>query len=99
MKIQLRSSELACLLDQAPSSVRWLSLDCFDTLVWRATATPVDVFADLDFGGGAIEPRRRAEGAARHAAKLFRDSFEVGIEEIHERLRPGGDVAASVAAE
>ncbi|HEU4969073.1 hydrolase [Sphingomonas sp.] len=99
MKIQLRSSELATLLDQAPPSVRWLSLDCFDTLVWRDTATPADVFADLAFPGGAIEPRRRAEGAARHAAKLFRDSFEVGIDEIHARFRPGGDVAAAVAEE
>jgi len=99
MKIQLRSSELASLLDQAPASVRWLSLDCFDTLVWRDTATPADVFADLSLPGGAIEPRRRAEGGARHAAKLFRDSFEVGIEEIHARFRPGGDVAGSVAEE
>ncbi|GAO40526.1 hypothetical protein SCH01S_48_01880 [Sphingomonas changbaiensis NBRC 104936] len=99
MKIQLRPSELNRLLDQAPHSVRWLSLDCFDTLVWRDTAIPADVFADLPFPGGAMEPRRRAEGAARHAAKLFRDSFEVSIEEIHERLRPGGDVAGSIAQE
>jgi FMN phosphatase YigB (HAD superfamily) len=99
MKIQLRAHELGTLLDQVPATVRYLSLDCFDTLVWRDTATPVDVFAGLDFAGGAIEPRRRAEGAARHHAKLFRDSFEVSIEEIHDRLRPGGDAAASVAAE
>lgn len=99
MKIQLRTSELGTLIDQAPDTVRYLSLDCFDTLVWRDTATPVDVFADLERAGGAIEPRRRAEGAARHSAKLLRDSFEVSIEEIHARLRPGGDAAASVAAE
>ncbi|MBA2918963.1 hydrolase [Sphingomonas sp. MAH-20] len=99
MKIQLRSSELSTLLDQAPPGVRWLSLDCFDTLVWRDTATPADVFADLDFPGGAIEPRRRAEDAARAWAKLYRDSFEVSLDDIHERLRPGGDVAASVEAE
>lgn len=99
MQIQLRSFELARALDEAPETVRWLSLDCFDTLLWRDTATPSDVFADLPFAGGAIEPRRRAEGAARHSAKLFRDSFECSIEEIHARLRPGGDVAASVAEE
>lgn len=99
MQIQIRSSDLSGLLDQAPETVRWLSLDCFDTLVWRDTAAPTDVFADLELAGGAIEPRRRAEGAARHSAKLFRDSFEVSIEEIHARLRPGGDVAASVDAE
>lgn len=99
MKIQLRPHELCRLLDEAPPGVRWLSLDCFDTLVWRDTATPADVFADLTLPGGAMEPRRRAEGAARHAAKLFRDSYEVGIEEIHARLRPGGEVQASIAEE
>jgi FMN phosphatase YigB (HAD superfamily) len=99
MKLKLRSFELRRILDEAPAGTRWLSLDCFDTLVWRDTAAPADVFADLEFAGGAIEPRRRAEGAARHNAKLFRDSFEVSIEEIHDRLRPGGDAAASVAAE
>lgn len=99
MRIAVRPSDLPSLLDHAPETVRWLSLDCFDTLVWRDTATPADVFADLSFEGGAMEPRRRAEGAARRAGKLFRDSYEVSIEDIHERLRPGGDVGASIAAE
>lgn len=99
MQLSLRSFELNRLLDEAPEGVRWLSLDCFDTLVWRDTATPADVFADLEFPGGAIEPRRRAEGAARHHAKLFRQSTEVSVEEIHARLRPGGDAAVSVADE
>ena len=34
-----------------------LSLDCFDTLLWRDTQAPRDVFADLAFAGGAVEPR------------------------------------------
>lgn len=99
MKISVRAHELGTLLDRAPDGVRWLSLDCFDTLVWRDTATPADVFADLALDGGAMEPRRRAEGAARQAGKLFRDSIEVSIEEIHARLRPAGDTAASVEDE
>ena len=99
MRIAVRPSDLPNLLDQVPDSVRWLSLDCFDTLIWRDTAIPADVFADLDFAGGAMEPRRRAEGAARQAARLFRHSIEVSVEEIHARLRPGGEVAASVAEE
>jgi FMN phosphatase YigB (HAD superfamily) len=99
MKLSVRSSDIASLLDRAPDGTRWLSLDCFDTLVWRDTATPADVFADLAFEGGAMEPRRRAEGAARQAKKLFSGSIEVAIQDIHERLRPGGDVEASVTAE
>jgi FMN phosphatase YigB (HAD superfamily) len=99
MNLSVRASELATLLDRAPAGLRWLSLDCFDTLVWRDTATPADLFADLALDGGAMEPRRRAEAAARHASRLFRQSNEVTIEEIHARFRPNGDVAAWVAAE
>jgi FMN phosphatase YigB (HAD superfamily) len=99
MQLSLRSFELDRVLDEAPEGVRWLSLDCFDTLIWRDTATPADVFADLPFPGGAMEPRRRAEGAARHHAKLFRDSSEVTLNEIHARLRPAGDIEASIADE
>lgn len=99
MKISVRAHDLATLLDRAPEGVRWLSLDCFDTLVWRDTATPADVFADLAMDGGAMEPRRRAESAARREGKLFRNSIEVSVEEIHARLRPGADANASAADE
>ena len=57
----IRTSELATLLDSIPPGVRYLSLDCFDTLVWRNCATPADVFADLTAPGGAIPLRRAAE--------------------------------------
>ena len=59
MKTTVRASELSTLLDRAPTSVRILSLDCFDTLLWRDVNAPNDVFADLEVAGGGLEPRRR----------------------------------------
>jgi len=97
----VRAHEIATLLDRAPEGLRYLSLDCFDTLLWRDTCAPIDVFADLEIAGGAIQPRRRAEAAARREAYLDHGSVEVSIEAIHARLNPGTAeaVTASVKAE
>jgi len=96
-----RAHELPTLLDRAPVGLRYLSLDCFDTLLWRDTGAPVDVFADLGLDGGAIQPRRGAESAARRAAHLDTGRNEVSIEAIHQRLHPrdADAAAASTAAE
>ena len=99
MTMAIRTSELATLLDAAPSGVRYLSLDCFDTLVWRNCATPADVFADLSAPGGAIQVRRSAETLARNGRRVADGGTEIGIADIHRALRPGGDVAASIAEE
>ncbi len=54
MQIVAKAAELADILESAPAGVRILSLDCFDTLIWRNVQAPVDVFADLRIRGGAI---------------------------------------------
>ena len=77
MKIQLRSYELATLLDQAPPSVRWLSLDCFDTLVWRDTAAPADVLlrtlppVEYAPNGAVIVPYTVSAVGKRFLTRLF----------------------------
>lgn len=85
----------------AGSTARILSLDCFDTLLWRNMHAPGDVFADL---GATTMPdqRRWAEGNARARALLARRSNEATIAEIYATLLPGADQAArddAVAAE
>jgi len=98
MKISLSARDLPNLLDRVPHGVTVLSLDCFDTLLWRNAQAPSDVFVDLGFEGGSIEPRVRAERQAR-AGQAFRlGRNEVSIEAIHARLVPGGDEAAIAAA-
>lgn len=96
----IRAHDIASLLDQAPSSIRVLSLDCFDTLLWRNVHAPIDVFADLPVVGGGVEPRVRAERYARHFRRQREGFDEVSIEAIHAVLEPDETRrAASVAAE
>lgn len=43
-KTQITAAELPFLLDYFNKDITTLSLDCFDTLIWRQTAAPKDVF-------------------------------------------------------
>jgi FMN phosphatase YigB (HAD superfamily) len=99
MKIAIRAHELTSLIDRLPAGTRWLSLDCFDTLVWRTVATPPDLFVELASEGGAIPLRQTADKLARNLCLIGGESQEISIERIHAELRPGGDIEASVAEE
>ncbi|ARR52487.1 hydrolase [Rhizorhabdus wittichii DC-6] len=102
MKISVTAQQIPSLLDEASAGVSVLSLDCFDTLLWRNVQAPSDVFAELGLEGGAIDPRVLAERQARRGQALLTGRNEVSIEAIHARLVPGGDpaaIAASVQAE
>lgn len=93
MKVTVRAAELATLLDQAPKGLRYLSLDCFDTLVWRNVQAPRDVFADLPVAGGGVGPRMWAEKRARKLAKFNERRNEVSIGEIYRRMFPSASDA------
>ena len=74
-------ARLATALDNAPPGIEILSLDCFDTVIWRNTHAPRDVFADLPEAGSSINQRMWAEQLARLRAR--RNSCdEVSIAEI-----------------
>ena len=79
--------------------VRVLSLDCFDTLLWRDTHAPSDVFRVLD--GPSPMQRIWAEQRARAGALLRHRRNEVGIAEIYAQLLPNADasVRASMVAQ
>jgi len=97
LKISATASDLSTILDQAPD-IEWLSLDCFDTLVWRATHAPLDVFADLPFEGGGIEPRRWAERQARMETIAIEQRAEISLQDIYRRLMPLATEAEREAA-
>ena len=102
MKISVSAQQIPSLLDRAPLGVTVLSLDCFDTLLWRNTQAPSDIFTELGFEGGSIDPRVRAERKARQAQAFRHGRNEVPIEAIHARLLPAAgeaELAASVRAE
>jgi len=98
MKISVRSSELNDLLTRMPEGTKILSLDCFDTLLWRNTHQPSDVFADIPFPGGAREQRGTAEALARRLSAFTENRSEVSIEQIYRKMLPLADEVAVAAA-
>src|SRR5689334_6470195 len=91
--------QMARALDDRPE-VRVLSLDCFDTLLWRDVHAPRDLFGLLP--GTTVPQRQWAESRARSAAALKRRRNEVSIEEIYAELLPNGspeERAAAIEAE
>lgn len=102
MQATIRAFEVETLLDRAPAGIEVLSLDCFDTLIWRNTHAPTDVFAELAHPGGGVEPRMWAETNARKSAWSKRGLKEIGIEDVYRKMLTNADdasVEAAVAAE
>ncbi len=93
IKLSVRAFELPDLLDRAPPRVKYLSLDCFDTLLWRNCIAPRDVFADLPVAGGGLWPRAKAEARARQRAFVGTGKAEVRIEAIYRAMMPGASEA------
>lgn len=105
---RLRASELQDWFSGQPASIRVLSLDCFDTIVWRRVGQPVDVFfAAQDSSswrrhGIQAAHRVKAEGRARARKRLLHGVSEVTIDEIYQALLPsasGADRAECIADE
>jgi FMN phosphatase YigB (HAD superfamily) len=100
--MSVRAHELATLLERAPAGVTTLSLDCFDTLLWRDVHQARDVFAGIAVPGGGIEPRMWAESVARRMALQRSRSNEVGLPDIYRRMMPRGtpdQIDAAIAHE
>ena len=102
----IQSHEIASLLDNAGDELEILSLDCFDTLIWRNVNLPKDVFFDLDIPNCSMEMRVLAEARARKALTFQKDRNEVNIQEIYANLFRGADdqeiahcIAQEMAAE
>ena len=90
---------LPSALDQF-DGLKVLSLDCFDTLLWRDSHAPQDIFALLP--GTTSLQRRWAEGRARKGARIGMDRADVSIGEIYAQLLPNADAAernVAIAAE
>jgi FMN phosphatase YigB (HAD superfamily) len=98
MQFTVRAHEIEALLDRAPEGVEILSLDCFDTLIWRNTHAPTDVFADLALPGGGIEPRTWSESQARKRAWSKHGQKDVKLDTIYRHMLAGADDAAVEAA-
>ncbi|GAA0736554.1 HAD family hydrolase [Sphingomonas sp. ABOLD] len=82
------------------ANVKLLSLDCFDTLLWRDSHAPVDIFGALP--GMTVLQRQWAETRARTAVMMQHRHKEVSIEQIYREMYPNArkaEIAAAVAHE
>jgi len=70
--------------------IKMLSLDCFDTLLWRDTHAPKDLFGALT--ETTVTQRQWAEERARMGADLREKRGEVTIEEIYGELLPNDGI-------
>jgi FMN phosphatase YigB (HAD superfamily) len=95
-----------CLPDELPGlldrfgAIKVLSLDCFDTLLWRDCHAPTDLFAMLP----DCNPFQRVHGErrARQLAHAARGVHDIAIDEIYRAILPrarDGDRARAIAAE
>lgn len=91
MQFDVRAYELEGLLDRMPAGVEILSLDCFDTLIWRSTNAPIDVFADLALPGSGMGGRMLAESAARFRVMATTGAKEIRLSDVYEFLHHSAD--------
>lgn len=94
----IRATDIPGLLDTLPAGVTTISLDCFDTLIWRNVHAPTDVFAGIDLPGGAMGPRIWSEGFVRRSAGQRDGTSEIRLADVHRHLRAAADPAAIEAA-
>jgi FMN phosphatase YigB (HAD superfamily) len=90
---KIMASQLATLLDHLEPAPTVLSLDCFDTLLWRKAATPADVFYTLQnhpefIAAGLTAPLRMSAEARARQCKLFhQQGSEVTLVDIYRAHR------------
>ncbi len=101
----------ACWLSSY-DGIKVLSLDCFDTLLWRKSVNPADVFfsaahsAPFKRAGLTAPLRAKAETSARRIKWIGSGSSEVNLDDIYRAALPDADrselaelAAAEVACE
>jgi FMN phosphatase YigB (HAD superfamily) len=92
--------EMPEALERVGEGIKVLSLDCFDTLLWRDCHAPADLFTALP--GLSVAQRVKGEQNARQAEATLRKRTEVSIEAIYEQVMPnaqGVERAKAVEAE
>lgn len=108
MQEKLQANELDASWLASYEGIKVLSLDCFDTLLWRKVVLPTDVFFTLAQSNayremGLTAPLRvKAETAARRISWVERQSAEVNLEQIYRQALPtatDAQVAMLAAAE
>lgn len=94
LKLNILSKNCLDIINQLPASVKLISFDCFDTLLWRHVAEPKDVFYDLcedekmKQHGLTVGLRMNSEQAAYHLNKIKKNKTQANLEEIYQQAFP-----------
>ncbi len=97
--VSARAQDLLKVFEEHADGAEVLSLDCFDTLLWRRTDHPADVFFDLQhsakFKQLGLNPRLRvrAEALARDLNRVRHRKGEVRLRDIYLSAFPNLDDA------
>lgn len=103
-KVQVRANEIPFLLDHYAGQIEILSLDCFDTLLWRKSAQPKDVFKVMQ-----QRPLMKEFGITAHqrinaAQRAYRESYikhghhQITLEQIYSKFNSLTDQQRKLAA-
>lgn len=91
---KIHPKEIPAFIYQYAEHIKVLSLDCFDTILWRKAATPIDVFFQLQnqptFKALGLDAMLRvsSESRARYKRILSDNSNEVTLKQIYLEYLP-----------
>lgn len=88
----VRPVDLQNILQKCPKKIQTLSLDCFDTLLWRAVATPRDIFYIMEqqplarLLGVTAYQRIQAQLTAFRGQEIRHASNQISLEQIYRQF-------------
>ncbi len=92
--VKVRANDLLSTFNEYASKIKVLSLDCFDTILWRNVAEPTDVFYDLAnrplFKQAGISKLMRveAESFCMVRNQMRYGTSQVTLKEIYQQIFP-----------
>lgn len=98
LKTQVYTHDLMRVLALIPAGVKIVSFDCFDTLLWRKTAEPKDVFYSLCENetikqwGLTVALRTMSEQVAYQLNKIKRNQTQATLTEIYQQAFPEASI-------
>lgn len=99
LKCQVPAHDCASILKSIPKRVKLISFDCFDTILWRVTAEPKDVFytlcehPEMKAVGMTVALRTMSESVAYQLNKIKKNQTQATLTEIYQQALPEADQA------
>lgn len=97
LKSQIPAHDCDKIIQMIPKGVKCLSFDCFDTILWRCTAEPKDVFYTLcehpkmKALGMTVSLRTMSESIAYQMNKIKKNQTQATLADIYRQAFPEAD--------